>query len=68
MSTFVSVIRMQDEQHVIIRRDAIRFVEPIQDGAAVMIHVDGIGEVATRSYDIYGFASAVVEVDLSEAA
>ena len=65
---FISVRRYSDDEHVIIRRDAIRFIEPALNGMAVMLHVDGIGVVITQTYDITGFASNVSETELEEAA
>ena len=57
--------QLPDGNRVLIRKDAVRFVEELR-GDTIRLHVDGMGEVVTDTYDFDGFARVVMDLDLEE--
>lgn len=54
--------RMSDNMDVLIRKDAVRFVEPV-DEDSILLYVDGVGQIVTNTYDLEGFAMLVFADD-----
>lgn len=59
---FFACKRLSDNQTVVINKKAVRLAEPAGP-AEIRLHIDGIGEIITDTYDIFGFASLVAGVD-----
>ena len=60
MPEFITFARGGGEL-VIVRKDSIRFVEP--HGEGVLVHIDGIGAIATKTFDIFGMAGLVFSIE-----
>lgn len=54
--------RMSDNVDVLIRKDAVRFVEPV-DEYSIRLYVDDVGQIVTNTYDLEGFAMLVIADD-----
>lgn len=61
---FIAIKRLSDNQIVVVRKDAVRYVEPVEDG--VILHIDEVGEIRTDSYDIWGFMSLVAQIETQD--